>query len=100
MVEKMQKLVSGEVVKFEKSGDSISGTFISYEESKTYPGSYAVKIKNPADERPKTVFVSGIVIDLIKTNNIQPGQSIMIEFKGKVKTKDGKKEYNNYDVYA
>ena len=93
-----KKATSGDVVKLVNKGDSVSGVYLGYEESKQYTGTYAVKVKNPASESATVVFVSGIVIDLIKTNNIIPGMDIMIEFKGMGQNKIGQ-EYKTYDVY-
>lgn len=95
--EGFREATSGDVVKFEKEGDSVQGTYVGYEESKQYPNSYAVRVKN--GEGIKTVFTSGIVLDLIKTNSIVAGTEIKIVFKGKKKTSDGKREYNDYKVY-
>jgi hypothetical protein len=97
---KLKKITSGVVFKFEKAGDSISGKFISYEESKMFPSSYIVKIRNPANEENNILFVSEIVISKLKDANIQPGQDIMIEFLGLVKSEKSGMEYKNYDVYA
>jgi hypothetical protein len=96
---KFKEAKSGNVYKFEKEGDSISGTLISWEESRTYPNSYAVKVRNPSQEQPIVVFVSGIVIDLFKSNNIQAGMDVMIEYKGKKTSTKSGMEYNDYKVY-
>jgi hypothetical protein len=97
---KLKKLTSGNVFKFEKAGDSVSGKLVGYEESKMFPNSYAVKIKNPANNDNTIVFVSEIVISKLKDANIQPGQDVMIEFLGMVKSEKSGMEYKNYDVYA
>jgi hypothetical protein len=97
---KLKKLTSGQVVKFEAAGDSISGKLVGWEESRQYPGSYALKVKNPADSDNKVVFVSEICISKLKDNNVQPGQDIMVEFLGKVKAEKSGREYNDYNVYA
>jgi len=96
---KFKEATSGDVVKFEKVGDNISGVLIGWEESRQYPNSYAVKIKNPADEKPKVVFVSAIVIDLFKSNNITAGNDIMIQYQGKKKSQTSGMEYNDYKVF-
>ena len=96
---KFKEATSGDVVKFDKVGDSVSGILLGYEESKQYPNSYAVKIKNPAKEKPIVCFVSGIVIDLFKTNQIVSGSEIMIEYQGKKKSKSTGMEYNDYKVF-
>lgn len=89
---------SGDVFKFENAGDFIQGIFLGYEESKTYPGSYSVKVSQE-NQKIKVVFVSGIVIDKIKANQIEPGDTIKIDYLGKRKTQDGKKDYNDYKVF-
>lgn len=97
MEKEFKEATGGNVVKFEKEGDSIEGTFLGYEESKQYEKSYAVRIKD--GEVNKVVFVSNIVIDLIRSNQIQIGQEIRIVYQGKKKTIDGKKEYNDYKLF-
>jgi hypothetical protein len=97
---KLKELGSGDVIKLENAGDSISGMLISWEESRMFPGSYAVRLRNPNKEQPQVVFVSNVVIDKIKLNNIQPGQDIMIEFAGLVKSGKSGMSYKNYKVYA
>ncbi len=92
-----KEAVSGDVVKFEKAGDSIEGELIGYEESKQYPSSYGLKFKDK-EGQIKLIFVSGIAIDLIQSNSVKNGQQIKIEFLGKKKTQDEKKEYNTYKV--
>ncbi len=92
-----KEAASGDVVKFENAGDFAEGELVGYEESKQYPNSYAVRFKD-SDGEIKVVFVSGIVIDLFNSNSIKNGQEIKIEYLGKEKTKDGKREYNNYKV--
>lgn len=98
-IKQFKQAVSGDVYKFEKIGDSISGIFISIEESKMYPNSYALKIKNPAKENPTVIFVSGIVLELIRSNNIQSGMDIMIEYAGKKKSTKSGMEYHDYKVF-
>lgn len=93
----MKEATSGDVVKFENEGDSIEGTFLGYEESRQYKGSYAVSFKE--GDKSKVVFVSGIVVDLIKRNSIEIGQHIRIVFQGKKKTSDGKRDYNDYKLF-
>jgi len=95
---KFKELKSGDVVKFTKPGESISGTFISIEESKQFANSYAVKLKVGDDI--KVVFVSNIVADMLKTNNVQPGSDLMIEFTGKKTSEKSGMDYNTYKVYA
>lgn len=98
MTEKEYKeATSGNVVKFENPGDSLEGIYLGYDVSSQYNESYCVRIKD-GDEL-KAVFVSGIVIDLIKTNKITEGMNMKIEYLGKQKTQDGKREYNNYKVF-
>ena len=96
MAEEFKEATSGDVVKFEKEGDNLEGTYLGHEESKQYPGSYAVKIRK--NDEVKVVFVSAIVIDLIKGNGIVPGTEVKIDFLGKKKTQDGKREYNDYKL--
>lgn len=97
MSEEFKQAVSGDVVKFEEAGDTLEGIYVGYEESKQYPGSFAIKVKDGDDV--KIAFASGIVIDLIKSNNIQANMDIKIVFKGMAKTKDGTKEYKTYEVF-
>lgn len=92
----MKEATSGDVFKFEKKGDAIEGVYMGYEASKQFPSSFALRVS--VSGKPVVAFVSGIVIDLIKTNNIMSGQKVRVEFLGKKKTQDGKKEYNDYKV--
>ena len=95
--EEFKKATPGDVVKFEKAGDTISGKYIGYEESKQYAKSYAVKVDTA--EGIKAVFVSGIVIDLIESNSITKGTEIIIEYLGKKKSETSGREYNTYDLH-
>jgi len=88
---------SGDVIKFEKEGDSIEGIYQGHEESKKYPESFAVHIKQGDDI--KTVFTSNILIDLLGKNGIKEGKQIKIVYDGKKKTEDGSKEYNCYRLF-
>jgi len=94
----MQELKTGDVYKFTATGQKIEGIYMGYEESKQYPQSYAVKMN--VEGTLQVVFVSAIVIDMLNSNDIIKGKKIQIEFLGKIKTKDGKRTYNNYKVYA
>jgi hypothetical protein len=96
---KFKEAVSGDVVKLDKEGASVAGVLIGYEESKMFPGSYAVKLRNPAKETPFVVFVSNIVIQKIKDSNIQIGQDLMIEFTGMKKSASSGMEYKDYKVF-
>lgn len=98
-MEKMQEAKSGDLVKLEKKGDSISGVLLSVEESKMYKGTYLLKIKNPADNMSKSVFVSNIVYDKILSNQIEPGNQIMIEYQGEVVSKKSGRSYKDYKVF-
>lgn len=91
-----QELKTGDVVKFEKKGDSISGTFILHQPSAKFPSSYAVKIRSNGEV--KTCFVNNVVVDLLIANSIKEGDAIMIEYQGKRKSAKGN-EYNDYKVF-
>lgn len=95
----MQKLESATIVKFEEKGQSLTGTFVNEEESTEYPGSFLVTVKNQ-DGINQGAFVSTIVTDLLKQHNVLVGELISIAYKGKQKTKDGKREYKAYDVFV
>jgi len=92
----MKELTSGEIKKFEKKGDSISGIFICYQESRQYPGSYVVKLEN--DGNVIGAFVSGIVVDLLTVNNVKKDTPIMVEYQGTVTSAKGR-DYKDYKVY-
>lgn len=96
--ENWTKATSGNLIKFETPNASLSGNFLSIEESNQFSGSYLVKVTKE-DNSVYAVFVSGLVKDLLETNNIQKGHKIKIVFLGKKKTQDGKKEYNAYEVF-
>lgn len=86
-----------DIIKFEKSGDYLEGEYLDFEESRQYPGSFIIKVNT--DTGLKGVFVSGIVIDKIRNNMIKQGVLIKIEYLGKKKTQDNKREYNDYKLY-
>lgn len=86
----------GDVVKFEKSGESIEGTYSSIEESRKFKGSYALRIETR--EGLKTVFVSNIVKSLLDANRVSAGDQIKLVFKGKVWNEAKTYEYNDYSL--
>lgn len=92
-----EEATPGDVIKFEKPGDFVEGIYIGYEESRQFPGSFALKYA--VSQNVKVVFVSGIVIDLIRTNSIEKGDKIKVLFEGKKKNKAGTHEYNDYKVF-
>ncbi len=96
MSKDFKEATSGDVFKFEKAGDSIEGVYQGYEESRQYPDSYAVRIKQGDEVR--VVFVSGIVIDKLTANGVKAGQEINIEFLGKKQNQKKTQEYNDYKV--
>jgi len=94
----MQKAESGDVFKFEKEGDKVSGILIGTEESKQYAGSFAVTLKQP-DGSLKVCFVTGIVMDLLKRNSVEEGHEVVIEFMGKKPSKTNPQySYNDYEI--
>lgn len=95
---KMKEALTGNVIKLEKTGDFIKGSFISYERSKQFDKSFAVKIKDDSGNI-NVIFVSAIVIDLIETNSIVSGQQIKIEYTGNAKAKKSGMEYKTYKVF-
>lgn len=96
-VNSWKEATSGDVVKFEKPNDSIQGVYLCHEQSTLYEDSYAVKVS--VGEATKVVFVSKIVVDFIKSTNIQVGQQIRIVFLGMKETKDKRRKYKDYKVY-
>jgi len=98
-MEEMQEAKPADVVKFEKEGDNIEGIYLGHEESKQYPKSYALKFCSKLGGVNKVVFVSAILIDLLKTNLINIEDSIKIVYQGKKKTADNTREYNDYKLF-
>jgi len=94
--EEYKEATSGNVVKFEKEGDSLEGKFMCIEESATYKDSYALKIKTT--DGLKVVFVSSIVLDLINSNNIQKETQIKLVYNGKIENKSGTFKYKDYKL--
>lgn len=92
------KASSGDIKKLQKAGDSIEGFFLGYESSPTFKDSYIVKISDE-NKQIKAVFVSGIVVGLIRDNQIELGKKIRIVYKGKKPNRAKTKEYNDYEVY-
>ena len=95
--EEYKQATSGDVMKFEKEGDAIEGKLLGFEPSRQFPESYALSVE--VDGKPTTVFVSGIVIDLITKNNIQKKQQIKVVYKGKKRNKKDTADYNDYELY-
>lgn len=92
-----KEATSGDVVKFEKEGDSLEGKYVGHEESAQYKNSFALKI-DVKDKGVKVVFVSNIVIDLLKTNSIKQGQQIKVEFLGLVENQAKTFKYKDYKL--
>ena len=97
MADEYKEAVNPGIVKFEKTGDEIEGVFLSSEESRLYPDSFSIRVMD--GDVAKSCFVNNIVVDLMKNNNIQSGDKIKIVYQGKVKTKDGRKEYKNFKLF-
>ena len=95
---KFEKVEDGELFKFENKGDEFIGQFASIEESKKFPDSFLVKVRD--GENMKAVFVNKIVADKIFTAQVQLGHMIKIVFLGKKKNEQGTREYNNFDVFV
>jgi len=94
---KYKQATSGDVIKFTRKGDKLAGTLISWEESKQFANSFAVKVKVAGEV--KVVFVSSIVIDLIKSNGIKEGDEILIRYEGKKTSEKSGMDYNDYSVF-
>lgn len=93
-----KKLENMEVVKLENSGDNIEGIYRGFDESRQYPGSYALKIETGGKVR--IVFVSNIVIDLLTAHNIEQGREINVLYTGKKKSENSGREYKTYELFA
>lgn len=92
----LKEAKQNEVVKFENVGDKISGTFVKIEQSPKYEDGYGLSyIENG---KPKIVFVSKMVKDLIENNAVPKGAYIEVEYTHDQKTKDNKKTYRAYTV--
>jgi len=94
--EEYKEATSGDVIKFEKEGDSLEGKYMGYEESATYKDSFALKVKTT--EGLKVVFVSSIVVDLISSNNIQKEQQIKLVYNGMIQNKAKTFKYKDYKL--
>ena len=92
----LKQAKSGDVVKLEV-GEYLEGSYMGYEESKTYPGSYALKIRKGDDT--KVTFVNNIAIDLIESNGIKQGDFIRVFFKGMRKNEAGTYSYKEYEIF-
>ena len=88
---------SGEIIKLDTPGLIIEGIYLGYEESKQFPGSWALRIKIVDDI--KVVFVNNIVVDLIESNNIKKNQEIKLEFLGMKKAEKSGREYKDFNLY-
>ena len=93
-----KKAESGQVFKFVKENDSVEGIYLGHEQSKMYPESFAVTLKRP-DDTIVIVFVSNIIAELLKKNQIHINQKIKIVYLGKKKSETSGMEYNNYELY-
>ena len=87
----------GQVVKLENENDVFVGQFVSIDQSRKFPDSYALKVKDQEGNFIVT-FVSVIVLDKVRSNAIQVGQLIKLVYKGLTKSGNGY-EYKNYDLY-
>ena len=92
-----KEATSGDVIKFEKEGDSLEGSYMDYQESVKYKDSYALKVKT--SEGLKVVFVSSIVVDLLASNNIQKGQQIKLVYNGLVENQAKTFKYKDYKLF-
>ena len=84
-----------ELVKLEKKGDIVKGIFLSLEESKKFPGSWALKYND--DDKNMSVFINKIGYELF-TANVTVGKEFILTHDGKVKTADKSKEYHTYKL--
>jgi len=95
MSEDWKEASMGNVVKLEE-GQALTGKFVSIEESKQYPGSYAFKVETETDV--KVTFVNSIVKELIESNNIMKGQDVRLIFKGMKENEQGTRSYKDYSL--
>ena len=96
-----KRVEQANVFKFEREGDFIRGLYLGIEEAKKFPGSYALKYRDHVSKESMVVFVNNIVKDVLSQNadQIFIGKTeIFITFKGKQKTQDGSREYNDFDL--
>jgi hypothetical protein len=84
------------IVKLEKKGDIASGKFISLEESKMYPSSYALKYSEGGEL--KLTFINALARDLFVENHVQAGGEFILEHNGTAKSKAGM-DYNTFNLF-
>lgn len=84
------------IVKLEKKGDIASGKFISLEESKMYPSSYALKYMEGTEL--KLTFINALARDLFVENGVESGSEFILEHNGTAKSKAGM-SYNTFNLY-
>lgn len=96
--ENWEKVEESEVIKLEKEGQELIGTFVSIKESVMYPNSYFLRLEN--DLGTFGTFVNTIMLDKINTKNISVGDKIKIVYLGKKKAQNGKNSYHDYDLFV
>ena len=96
LLEKYKKAEDGDVVKLDE-GDVLEGKFISMEESKKFPNSFAITLDT--EEGQKVLFGNKILFDKIMKAQIKVNQSIAIDYKGLKENQTKTAKYHDYDLY-